>query len=388
MYRELNPFAPGAGRRPPELVGRTAELEAFDTTLARARRQLGSRGMVLSGLRGVGKTVLLNQLQDQAERLGWLVVSLEGERHAATSVEQRLGRQMVVAARRLGLPGKGKRFRRALGAIESFKIQVGVTGIALDVKPAQGRADSGDLETDLSELVEDVTAVLAEDGLGFALFIDEMQEVAPTTLGTILSAQHAANQRDRPFYVIGAGLPNLPAVLTEARSYAERLFDYRRIGPLPTRAAARALTHPIAERGANLSGPALELLLEAAGGYPYFLQEYGQAVWDLAPHKVFTVADAEAALTEGTARLDEGFFRARWDRATPAERALLRAMATDREGPSASGDVAARLGKPISGIGPARASLISKGLVYAPEHGRLGYTVPGMAAFIDRQATA
>jgi len=385
MYRELNPFAPGAGRRPPELVGRTAELEAFDTTLARARNRLGSRGMVLSGLRGVGKTVLLNQLRDQAERMGWLVVSLEGERNAATSVEQRLGRQMVVAARRLGLPARGKRFRRALGAIESFKVQVGVTGIALDVKPAAGRADSGDLETDLSELVEDVTAVLAEDGLGFALFIDEMQEVAPTTLGTILSAQHAANQRDRPFYVIGAGLPNLPAVLTEARSYAERRFDYRRIGPLPARAAARALTHPITERGASLDGPALQLLLEAAGGYPYFLQEYGQAIWDLAPDKVFTVADAHAALAEGTARLDEGFFRARWDRATPAERALLQAMAIDGEGPSASGDVAARLGKPISGIGPARASLITKGLVYAPEHGRLGYTVPGMAAFIDRQ---
>jgi hypothetical protein len=387
MDRGLNPFAPGAGRRPPQLVGRTAEIEAFDTIVARAHNRLGNRGMVLSGLRGVGKTVLLNRLRDHAERMGWLVVALEGQRgdQADVDVRRRLGRELVIAARRLDPPSRSERFRRALGSIESFKLQVGVTGVSLDVKPTAGRADSGDLETDLGELVEDLTAALAEDGLAFGLFIDEMQDLANSTLSTILAAQHRANQRDRPFYVIGAGLPSLPAVLTDARSYAERLFDYRRIGPLPAPAAFEALSEPVTRLGASLEPDALQLLIDTADGYPYFLQEYGQAVWDVAPKAPFTIYDAKVAVQEGTDRLDNGFFRARWDRATPAERKLLRAMAADGEGSSVTRDVAARMGMSINAIGPARSKLIGKGLVYAPAHGRIAYTVPGMAAFITRQ---
>lgn len=205
--------------------------------------------------------------------------------------------RVVIAARRLAPASRSQRFKQALASIESFKAQVGVTGISLDVTPATGRADSGDLETDLGELVEDVSAALVEDGLGFGLFIDEMQDLATSTLSTILAAQHLANQRDRPFYVIGAGLPSLPAVLSEARSYAEQLFDYRRIGPLPAPADAQALTEPITRLGGSLEPAALALLLDAAAGYPYFLQEYGQAIWDVAPATPFTVtvADAPAA---------------------------------------------------------------------------------------------
>ncbi len=389
MDRELNPFAPGAGRRPPHLVGRDAELEAFDTIVARTRNRLGNRGMVLSGLHGVGKTVLLNSLREHAERMGWLVVSLEGQRgdQAAIDVRRRLGRELVVAARRLNPPTRSQRFRQALGSVESFKIQVGVSGISLDVEPTRGRADSGDLETDLSELVEDLTEALADEGLGFGLFIDEMQDLSPSTLSMILAAQHAANQRDRPFYLIGAGLPSLPAVLTSARSYAERLFDYRRIGALPHTAAVQALVEPITRLGGRLEPPALQLLTDTAQGYPYFLQEYGQAVWDVAPQVPFTLDDAKLAVQEGTDRLDAGFFRARWDCATKSERKLLRAMAADGEGTSLTSDVAARMGKRINAIGPARGNLIAKGLIYAPEHGRLAYTVPGMATFIGRQPT-
>lgn len=385
----MNPFAPGAGRRPPQLVGRDAEIEAFAKVVARTRRGLGNRGMVLSGLRGVGKTVLLNALREHAERMGWLVVSLEGQRsdQADIDVRRRLARELVVAARRLNPPTRSERFRRAMGSIESFKLQVGVTGVSLDVEPAKGRADSGDLETDLSELVEDLADALAADGLGFGLFIDEMQDLSTLTLATVLTAQHAASQRDRPFYVIGAGLPSLPAVLTAARSYAERLFDYRRVGPLDPSAARQALAEPITRLGARFEPAALDLLTDTAQGYPYFLQEYGQAVWDIAPAVPFTLDDAKVAIAEGTNRLDDGFFRARWDRATAAERKLLRAMAADGDAGSSSGDVATRLGKPISAIGPARAKLIAKGLIYAPEHGRIAYTVPGMATFIDRQPT-
>lgn len=389
MDRGLNPFAPGAGRRPPQLVGRDAEIEAFDTIVARARNRLGNRGMVLSGLRGVGKTVLLNQMREHAEHMGWLVVSLEGQRmdQADGDVRRRLGRELVVAARRLNPPTRSQRLKQALGSVESFKIQVGVTGISLDVEPTRGRADSGDLETDLGELVEDLAEALAVEGLAFGMFIDEMQDLASSTLGTILAAQHSANQRDRPFYVIGAGLPSLPAVLTEARSYAERLFDYRRIGALPEAAALEALAEPITRLGASLEPAALRLLADTARGYPYFLQEYGQAVWDVAPRTPFTLDDAKAAVQEGTDRLDDGFFRARWDRATPAERTLLGAMSADGEGPSVTSDVAARMNRPINAIGPARSKLINKGLIYAPEHGRLAYTVPGMASFIARQPT-
>jgi hypothetical protein len=387
MLRELNPFAPGADRRPPELVGRDGELTAFDTIVARTRNQLGSRAMVLSGLRGVGKTVLLNAMRDRAEKAGWLVVSLEAQRsdQADAAIRRRLVRELVVAARSLNPPSRGARLRAALGSIESFKVQVGVTGISLDVEPSTGRADSGDLETDLGELVEDLAEALAEEGLGFGLFIDEMQDLSTSTLASVLTAQHAAGQRDRPFYVLGAGLPSLPAVLTEARSYAERLFDYRRIGPLGPAAARRALTEPLIRCGARLEPGALDLLTDAAAGYPYFLQEYGQAVWDVAPATPFTPEDARTAIAQGTDRLDDGFFSARWDRATRAERDLLRAMAPDGENHAATSDVAARLGKPVGGIGPARATLIAKGLAYAPEHGRIAYTVPGMAAFIDRQ---
>jgi AAA ATPase domain len=196
MLRELNPFAPGADRRPPELVGRDGELTAFDTIVARTRNQLGSRAMVLSGLRGVGKTVLLNAMRDRAEKAGWLVVSLEAQRsdQADAAVRRRLVRELVVAARRLNPPSRGARLRAALGSIESFKVQVGVTGISLDVEPSTGRADSGDLETDLGELVEDLAEALAEEGLGFGLFIDEMQDLSTSTLASVLTAQHAAGQ--------------------------------------------------------------------------------------------------------------------------------------------------------------------------------------------------
>ncbi|QTE30354.1 ATP-binding protein [Pengzhenrongella sicca] len=388
MDRSLNPYNPGAGLRPPALVGREAEIEAFDATVARTRLHMPNRGMVLSGLRGVGKTVLLNDLRGRAEQMGWFVAAIEGQRgeQGEDAVRRKLGRELLIAGRQLNRRGISKRLRTALGSITSFS--VGVTGISLDVSAASGRADSGDLETDIGELVEDLAEALKEKGLAFALFIDEMQDLDQPTLSALLAAQHEAGQRERPFYIIGAGLPSLPAVLSEARSYAERLFDYRRIGALPNEVARKALREPAKKYGSDYEPGALDLLVDAAEGYPYFLQEYGRAIWDIAPNTPFTCDDAAAAVAYGLARLDEGFFRARWDRATPAERRLLHAMAQDDGAASNTTSVAERLGKKLSGIGPARAHLISKGLIYAPDHGMVAYTVPGMAPFIRRQHEA
>lgn len=386
MDPALNPYSPGSGRRPPELVGRIGELEAFDTIVARARQRLGSRGIVMTGLRGVGKTVLLNEMYNHADRMGWFAVRLEARADAqgGLNVRRRLARELVAAARSLSPRSRSERMKAALGTISAFNAKVGATGIDLGVQITPGRADSGDAEVDIGELVEDVALALLEENRTFGIFIDEMQDLDPATLGALIAAQHAAGQRDWPFYIIGAGLPNLPRVLTEARSYAERLFDYRRIGQLPHTDAARALSEPATRYGVTFTTEALEILVTAADGYPYFLQEYGQAIWNLAPEKTFTPADAQAAVTYGLEHLDQAFFLSRWERATPAERRLLAAMAQDQGTPSQTGDIAGRLGLRITSLGPYRANLINKGLIYSPEHGQIAYTVPAMADYVNR----
>jgi hypothetical protein len=382
----LNPFSPGSGRRPPELVGRAAELATFATVVARTRHQLVSRGMVLTGLRGVGKTVLLNEMAQQATRAGWLTVQLEARREptGAAAVRRMLARELISAARPLRPQTLTGRMRTAFSTISSFNASVGATGVTLGVEIEPGRADSGDTEIDLIELVEDVAAAVAEEGRGFGIFLDEMQDLDPDTMAGLLAAQHLAGQRELPFYVVGAGLPNLPRVLTDARSYAERLFDYRPIGKLTRDDAAQALVEPAERYGARFTDDALRIVLDATDGYPYFIQEYGQAIWNLSPTKVFTEDDARAAVGFGLEHLDGGFFRARWERATPAERRFLRAMAADQDSPSQTAEVARRLGLRITSLGPSRANLMAKGLVYAPEHGLVAYTVPGMAAFVNR----
>lgn len=389
MDRALNPYAPGSGLRPPAMVGREAQVEAFDTVVARTGNHLHNRGMVLSGLRGVGKTVLLNELRAHADSHGWFTVAIEavpGDA-GARAVRGKLARELLVAARRYNRPGARERLKGVLGSIGSFSATIGVAGVSLGIETTEGRADTGQVDLDLEEMVDDVATALRPEGKGFAIFIDEMQDVDDELLTALLAVQHAAGQRQWPFYVIGAGLPSLPSTLSESRSYAERLFDYHEIGPLSRDAAGAALATPAEKGGARYGAQALDLLVEAAAGYPYFLQEYGKAIWDVAPAKVFTEADAERALELGRAQLDQGFFPARWDRATPAERAYLRAMAEDGDGGSRSGEVARRLGKQIGSLGPTRAQLIAKGLVYAPEHGRIAFTVPGMSDYIGRQHT-
>ncbi|KRF33346.1 AAA family ATPase [Yonghaparkia sp. Soil809] len=388
MESALNPFSPGSGLRPPALVGRQAEIDAFDLLVARTRGQRPTRGLVLHGLRGVGKTVLLNSFRDQAERADWFIVEIEGRTEASgrEAVRQRLARSLVLSARKLQrrklVSGA---VSSALGTVKSFGISLAGPTLQFDVPAATGRADSGRLDVDLEELVEDLAPALSKAASAFAIFVDEMQDLDPELLSALLAVQHRAGQRGWPFYVIGAGLPSLPAVLSASKSYAERLFSYRAIAALDDDASIAALVEPAEARGVHFDERALAMIVTAAGGYPYFLQTYGQAVWDIASDRLITEADAADAIVAGTAELDMGFFPARWERATRSERDYLRAMSESGDAPVRSAVVAERMGVPPSRLSPSRQSLIEKGIIYSPDRGLVAFTVPHMAQFVLRQ---
>jgi len=388
MDPSLNPFAPGSGVRPPELVGRDSEIRAFDLLIARTRSNTtGDRGMVLSGLRGVGKTVLLNVFAEHARQNDWLVIQLEAQPGEAGkgATRAKLARELEVGARRLRGKPAWAYLKESMASIGNISASLGATGVSASVTTNKGRADSGNLDIDIEELVEDVSQAMRKARAGFGLFIDEMQDLDEELLTVLLSVQHLAGQRGWPFYIVGAGLPNLPGKISEARTYGERLFLYKTVGQLTEEAAAEALTLPISRLGASTAPEALSILLSAANGYPYFLQIYGRSAWDEAPDKVITAEDAQMAVRYGTSDLDHGFFEARWRRATPAERVYLRAMALDGEQPSSTGEIAARLGKSTNKLAVIRQRLMTKGVVYAPEYGSIQFTVPGMAGFIERQ---
>ena len=367
-------------------------MEGFDVLRVRAGNGLISQSFVMTGLRGVGKTVLLNELADRARRDEWVVAKVEADggdtgRPFRQQVAQSLNRALREV---VGSPGMMARFRRALATFKSFSLRTDPNGglaIGIEVDPERGRADTGSLDTDLTDLGLDLASAASESGAGVALFVDEMQDLSEAELTAICQACHEAGQRQAQFYVVGAGLPSLPRVLAEARSYAERLFQYWPIGALNREDASSALVRPAEDVGAAWEREAVAALVGRAAGYPYFLQEFGKASWDFAPGPAITLEDAETGIQVGTDSLDRGFFRSRWERATPSERDYMRAMSEDDEVPSQSGEVAKRLGKKSTAVGPTRANLIHKGLVYAPEHGIIAFTVPGMAEFIKRQPT-
>ncbi|MGO3152793.1 MAG: ATP-binding protein [Galactobacter sp.] len=269
----------------------------------------------------------------------------------------------------------------------SFSVGLGIQGISLGVQVDPDRATTGSLELDVQDVIEDICRVLRAERRALGIFIDERQDLDDELLEALVSAQHFANQRELPFFLIGAGLPNLPSRLAEVRSYADRIFDCREVGQLEPHDADEALRGP-AERMAGegvMPDEVLSLLTGETGRYPYFIQEFGSAMWEVAGGNPFTVDEAELAVGLGREQLDAGFFPSRWDRATPAERDYLAVMAEDLDGPSKTGEIALRLGKRHSSLGPARSALISKGLIYVPGHGEVAFTVPGMAAYIVRQ---
>lgn len=360
----------------------------MDLLIAKSRNRVVGRPMVMHGLRGVGKTVLLNKFRSMANEAGWLTVDLEGARtdSGTAAFRNRLARGLAAGSRRLSRsPEWPRELADALGTIKSFTVNLGVVSATLDAAPTHGRADSGEIEVDLGELVEDLAPLLRKRSTAFAVFIDEMQDVDPALMSALIAVQHKAGQDDVPFYVVGAGLPSLPSVLSDQRSYAERLFDYRVIGSLDPVEAAEALVEPARRHGASFAEEAQSAVVDASGGYPYFIQTFGDKVWTNAADRRITVEDARAGLDDGWAALDEGFYPARWDRATPSERRYLRAMADDEDAPSRTSAVATRLGQTLTQLSQARQSLINKGIVYSPERGLIAFTVPGMAAFIRRQ---
>ncbi|MBP3036312.1 ATP-binding protein [Arthrobacter sp. zg-ZUI100] len=386
MHSATNPYSPGAGRKPFELSGRRALMNDFDLLVSRAAAGRTDRGIVLHGLHGVGKTVLLNDFRRRAEDAGFLVVSLEGRdaEGGPKAVRAKLARGLLQAGRKAHSQGNTPALAAALGTITSFADGLQVGGIDVGVGSRHGRGDSGEFAVDLEETVEDISLALAERRSALIIVVDEMQNLDPALLSALLGAQHQAGQRDWPFYLVAAGLPNLPATLNQSQRYAEGLFTYRRVGALDREDAGTALAAPARDLGVSYEPEALDLLLNAAGGYPYFLQEYGSAAWESAPRELITAADARVAVEIGRAQLDQGFFPMRWRRATKAEREFLRLMAMDGAAGSGTATLAARAGKKMTSMTMTRGSLIRKGIIYAPSLGQVAFTVPGMAEYVQR----
>ncbi len=392
MDPRRNPYSPGAGLRPTELAGREDDIEAFEILIDRAEADRPARSIVFTGLRGVGKTVLLQDLAGRAEQRSWITARVEADRGSGpTSFTDGLARSLATSLRREQGRGKTKeRLRNALRTVTSFSMSFnpdGAMSLGFDVDAAKGRADSGSLYADLTDLALDLGDAAVELDVGVAVFIDEMQDLTAEELSAVCRACHETGQRSKPWFIIGCGLPNLPGALAAAESYAERLFEYRLIDRLPEAAAHSALVNPAQVEGVEWEPDAAAHVVAQSAGYPYFIQQFGQTTWNDAAASPITRADAERGVKVGFGQLDTGFFRARWDRATPGERDYLAAMATDGDGPSSSGEVATRIGKKPASLGPTRANLINKGIIYAPEHGQIAFTVPGMSKFIERRAT-
>lgn len=384
MDRKKNPFAPGAGTRPPELAGREQIIE--DATVALARVKVGRpvRSQMLLGLRGVGKTVLLNEIARIAEREGYRVIELEAP-------ENRRLADMLVPPLRSVLNGLSTaeqakalatRALRALqGFASAFKVKVGEVAVGVS---EPGVADSGHLDVDLPELLLLVARAAQAAGTPVAILIDEVQYLSEEDFGALIVAVHRIGQRGLPLIVFGAGLPQLAALAGEAKSYAERLFDYPPVGALERGAAERAIREPVRAEGADIEPAALDTVVERTHGYPYFLQEWGLHAWDTAPGSPITGADVARASDAALRALDRGFFRVRLDRLTPREKDYMRAMAELGPGPHRSGDIAALVGASVTNVAPIRGQLIRKGMVYSPQHGETAFTVPMFDAFMCR----
>ena len=393
-----NPYAPGAGQRPPELAGRDRELRQFEVTLERVAAGRPDRSMVLSGLRGVGKTVLLNALRSLAVNRAWGTGKIEARPDQALRlpVAQAVHAAVREVAHRHRDPD---RVDEVAGVLKAFALHTGLEERKaarsrgwqppLDVVAARGRADSGDLELDLIELFSDVSSLARDLGVGIALFVDEMQDIPAPELAALCGAVHEISQQGAPLIVVGAGLPHLPVALAASKSYAERLFRYVRVDRLPREMAERAWTVPAATEDATYEPKALDELYRLTEGYPYFVQAYGKVTWDVAVDSPIRWADVMQAAPEAEAELAVGFFGARYDRATPAEREYMLAMADLGEdtGDAAvsTAAVAKLLGRKPQSLSPARDGLIKKGLVYSGERGAVAFTVPHFGKFLRTQ---
>ena len=387
MDKIINPFSPGAGSPPPELAGREGVMEQARVLFARTLARRPEKSLLLTGLRGVGKTVLLNEMERMASAAGYrtiLVEAHEGKSLAALLAPQL--RRLLFELDRIA--GAGNKARRGLAVLKSFvgaiRFKVGDVDIGLDIEPEPGTADSGDLEADLPSLFIAVAEAAQERGVAVAILIDEIQYFTSSELSALIMAMHKMQQRQLPLVLIGAGLPILPGQAGESKSYAERLFSFPAIGPLPERDAISALQDPVRAAGEDFEPAALLEIFRVTKGYPYFLQEWGYQAWNHAAASPISLEVLQQTSALVSQRLDENFFRVRFDRLTPREKIYLRAMAELGAGPYRTADVADKMGVKITTLGPVRASLIKKGMVYSPSHGDMAFTVPLFDEFMRR----
>lgn len=382
-----NPFAPGAGTPPPELTGRDDLLETVRVALARVRLGRPSKSILMVGLRGVGKTVLLDRMRDDAEAEGINTLRIEAPENR--SLPAILAPQLRLALLRLSRNAQARELaQRSLRALAGFakglKLKYQDIEVGFDFDPEPGLADNGDLEHDLQALLEVAGAAAKQAKTALVLFIDELQYVEEDELAALITALHRTAQRQLPVVMVGAGLPQLRGRMGRAKSYAERLFDFPTIGPLPPDAAKLAIEQPLRAIDVAITADALDRIVEQTGGYPYFVQEWGKHSWEVATRSPITAADVEMASVTAVAALDESFFRVRFDRLTPAEKRYLRAMAELGPGPHRSGDVAEQLERAVSSLAPTRSHLIAKGMIWSPEHGDTAFTVPLFDEFMRR----
>ena len=382
-----NPYAPGAGSPPPELAGRNELRHQVRVALQRLEIGRASKSVLLVGLRGVGKTVLLDQMRADAE--GSRIHTLWVEAPEGRSLPAILAPQLRTALLRLSRNEQAKDLaKRALSGLAGFakalKVKFQDIEVGLDFDPVPGLADNGDLEQDLQALFEAAGQAAKKGETALALFVDELQYVKEEELAALITAMHRTAQRRLPVVLVGAGLPQLRGRMGNAKSYAERLFDFPEIGPLTDGEARIAIAKPARDEGVDITDDALNRIVSETRAYPYFLQEWGKHTWDAADDSPISVDDVDAASVVAIAALDESFFRVRFDRLTPLEKRYLRAMAELGPGPHRSGEIAKLLGRAVTSLAPTRSQLISKGMVWSPGHGDTAFTVPLFDEFMRR----
>ncbi len=382
-----NPFAPGAGTPPPELAGRDDLLETIHIATERTRLGYPAKSVLMVGLRGVGKTVLLDRMRDNAEAAGLQTLRIEAPE--TRSLPALLAPQFRLSLLQLSRNEKAKDLaQRALRGLAGFakalKVKYADIEVGLDFDPEPGLADNGDLEHDLQALLEVVGSAAKSAETALIMFIDELQYVQEEELEALIMALHRVSQRQLPVMLVGAGLPQLRGRMGRAKSYAERLFDFPEIGPLDPSAAKLAISKPAADQDVVVEKDALDRIVDETEGYPYFIQEWGKHAWDAAEASPITLADVELVSIEAVAALDESFFRVRFDRLTPLEKRYLRAMAELGNGSHRSGDIAELLDRKVTSLAPTRNNLINKGMVWSPYHGDTAFTVPLFGGFMHR----
>lgn len=384
----LNPYTPNAGASPDIIVGRDEQTQAFQTLLRRLARGRTHQSMIITGLRGVGKTVLLNEFGDIARAERWEVLELEASKHDDTRFRQTMASLLKAALLRLSPRAKWTdRARRAAAVVTSFALSVdqqGTWSLAWDVEPEEGFADHGDLGLDLTDVLVAIGEIAQERDRGIAILIDEVQFLSARQLEALIQAVHKTVQRKLPVTFVGAGLPQIAELAGDAKSYAERLFQFPKIDSLDEDDAREALVEPAAAEGVQYEPAAVDLAIQITQGYPYFIQELGYQVWEISEQSPITRSDVEIAREGYESKLDSSFFRVRLDRATPLQTAYMRAMA--ELGPEAqkASDVARIMGRESTQLGPTRAELIDMGLLYTPEHGYAAFTVPDFDKFMLR----